>query len=143
MRWLLLAVLVGCGGAQPDRPVLAGVPRPDQGVLAGGVAAAAAAITLADPDGAGTAEKPDDPIDKKPIKVKENVPSAVLDRLDAPAPAADPKNPATSTDTPASKTAAKNRAPTKDRAAKGKSPSKTGAKANLKLPTDALDFSDD
>lgn len=133
MRWLLLAMLVGCGGAgaQPDKPVLADVPRPDQGVLAGGVAAAAAAITLADPDGAGTAEKPDDPVDKKPIKVKENVPSAVFDRLDTPA---DPA----ATEPPANATPTKSKAPTK---AKGKA--KTGAKADLKLPKDPLDFSND
>ena len=88
-----LVALGACGG-----PVLKNAPRPDPGAVAGVAAAAAAAITLADPN-AATRGKPEQPVeeqDKAPIEVKQHVTSDVLDRLDdgsgsataAPAPAA-------------------------------------------------------
>jgi hypothetical protein len=50
--------------------------------MAGGAAAAAAAITLADPDGAARRSERNQDVEKKPIVVKESVPADVLDRLD-------------------------------------------------------------
>jgi hypothetical protein len=61
------------------------VPRPDPAKVAAGAAAAATALTLADPDSAG--KKPEGPKDKpptKPKRVKETVPGDVLDRAEAP-----------------------------------------------------------
>jgi hypothetical protein len=75
----ILALLAGCG-AQPNQPVLANAPRPNPAAVAGGAAAAAAAITLASPDSHNPEKKQDQ--EKKPQKVKENVPAGVLDRLD-------------------------------------------------------------
>ena len=97
MRWMLLLLVAGCG-AQPNQPLLANAPRPNPAAVAGGAAAAAAAMTLADPDGRtfGPEKKKDDS-NKKPIKVKESVPAAVLDRADqqqqAGQPTKDPANP--------------------------------------------------
>ena len=79
MRAIVFMLLAGCG-AQPNQPVLANVPKPNTAAMAGGAAAAAAAITLASPDSHNPEKKQDE--EKKPIKVKENVPSGVLDRLD-------------------------------------------------------------
>src|SRR5262245_49746006 len=79
MRIILFALRAACG-AQPNQPVLANAPRPNPAAVAGGAAAAAAAITLASPDSHQPEKKQDQ--DKKPIKVKENVPAGVLDRLD-------------------------------------------------------------
>ena len=79
MRIIALVLVAGCG-AQPNQPVLANVPKPNTAAVAGGAAAAAAAITLASPDSHQPEKKQDQ--EKKPIKVKENVPSGVLDRLD-------------------------------------------------------------
>jgi hypothetical protein len=73
------STLVACG-AQPNQPVLANVPKPNPSAVAGGAAAAAAAITLASPDSHKPERREEQP--KKPIKVKENVPASVLDRLD-------------------------------------------------------------
>jgi len=81
MRWLLVAVLAGCG-AQPNQPLLANAPRPNPAYIAGGAAAAAAAMTLADPDAASRRPESNKDVEKAPIKVKENVPADVLDRLD-------------------------------------------------------------
>jgi hypothetical protein len=90
-------MLLAACGAQPNQPVLANAPRPNPSAVAGGAAAAAAAITLASPDSANP-EKKKPEVEKKPIKVKENVPAATLDRLDkqpaAPAQDAEPKQPA-------------------------------------------------
>ncbi len=85
MRAIAFVVLVAAGtlaacGAQPNQPVLANVPKPNPSAVAGGAAAAAAALTLASPDSHKPERKEDQP--KKPIKVKENVPASVLDRLD-------------------------------------------------------------
>lgn len=69
----------GCGGA----PVLAGAPKPDPAVVAGAAAAVAGAATLADPKGQAARVEANKPVeDKKPVRVKESVPSGVLDRLD-------------------------------------------------------------
>ena len=73
--------LAACGGA-PNQPLLANAPKPDPGAVAGVAAAAAAAATLASPDTAGRRPEKNQDVEKKPITVKENVPSDVLDRLD-------------------------------------------------------------
>ena len=120
MRRIALLLVAACG-AQPNQPMLANAPRPNPAAVAGGAAAVAGAITLADPDAASrkTEKKQDE--NKKPVKVKENVPKDVLDRLDkqeaaAPARAKDAKQA-----TPASEPA--------------------GAQKPEKPPRDALDFS--
>jgi hypothetical protein len=79
MRAIAFVLLAACG-AQPNQPVLANAPRPNPAAIAGGAAAAAAAITLASPDSHNPEKKQTE--EKKPIKVKENVPAGVLDRLD-------------------------------------------------------------
>jgi hypothetical protein len=76
----LLFVLLAACGAQPNQPVLANVPRPNPAAVAGAAAATAAAITLASPDSHTPEKRQQD--EKKPVKVKENVPASVLDRLD-------------------------------------------------------------
>jgi hypothetical protein len=85
MRAVAFLLLAACG-AQPNQPALANVPKPNTGAVAGGAAAAAAAITLASPDSHNPEKKQDQ--EKKPMKVKENVPSGVLDRLDKAEPTA-------------------------------------------------------
>jgi hypothetical protein len=77
---LVAGVGAGCG-AQPNQPALANVPKPNTAAAAGVAAGAAAAITLASPDSHNPEKKHD--TEKKPIKVKENVPAGVLDRADA------------------------------------------------------------
>jgi hypothetical protein len=101
MRFVALAILstlAACGG----QPALANAPHPDPGTVAGIAAAAAAAATLADPNAAS--RKPEKRVDdnKREVEVKENVPSAVFDRLDqAPAqPAATEETPKTTTPPP-------------------------------------------
>lgn len=79
-----LVLAVSCGG-----PALQNVPHPNNGAMAGGFAAAAAAATLASP---GMAQKSAESqqnagsADKKPVKVNETVPADVLDRVDHPPP---------------------------------------------------------
>jgi hypothetical protein len=93
MRWILIALLAGCG-AQPNQPVLANAPRPNPAAVAGGAAAAAAAITLASPPRGP--EKKAESTDMKGQKVKDNVPADVLDRADkknASQPKQDPADP--------------------------------------------------
>jgi len=92
MRWIAFVLLVGCGG--PDKPALANAPRPDPAAVAGVAAAAAAAITLASPDTAGRRPEKNQDTEKAPIRVKENVPADVLDRLDKAKPATAPERPA-------------------------------------------------
>jgi hypothetical protein len=79
MRWILIAVLAGCG-AQPNQPVLANAPRPNPAAVAGVAAGAAAAITLASPPRGP--EKKKESTDMKGKTVKETVPAGVLDRAD-------------------------------------------------------------
>ncbi len=65
-------------------PVARNVPQPNTGAAAGIAAGAAAAITLADPDGAAKRqESKKQEEDKRPQKVKATVPADVFDRLDA------------------------------------------------------------
>ncbi len=74
---LVLLLSIACGG-----PALQNVPHPNNAAMAGGFAAAAAAITLASPDAA--TKKPEKNVydDRTGVQVKENVPSDVLDRAD-------------------------------------------------------------
>ncbi len=74
---LVMLLSVACGG-----PALQNVPHPNNAAMAGGFAAAAAAITLASPDTA--TRKPEKNIsdDQKGVTVKEHVTSDVLDRAD-------------------------------------------------------------
>jgi len=68
-----------CGGG----PALGGVPHPNNAAMAGGVAAAAAAITLADPHAADRKPEQRTQDEKRPVDVKEQVPASALDRLDS------------------------------------------------------------
>jgi hypothetical protein len=74
----LLIAIAGCG-----EPVLGGAPHPNNAAMAGGVAAAAAALTLADPNAAD--RKPEQRVEeeKRPVDVKDQVPASALDRLDS------------------------------------------------------------
>ncbi len=78
----LSSVAGACGG-----PALQNAPRPNPAVVAGAAAATAAAITLADPDGAARNVDAEHelyrPIGPDPKPVKESAPADVLDRLDA------------------------------------------------------------
>ncbi len=82
MRECLIAVMValgGCGG-----PALQNAPHPNNAMMAGGFAAAAAAVTLASPhDAAKKAEGDKVTPDTKPQAVKQQVPAGVFDRLEA------------------------------------------------------------
>lgn len=120
MKAIAFVLLAACG-ASPNQPVLANAPRPNPSAVAGVAAAAAAAVTLAAPDAAGRKPEKNQDTEKKPIKVKENVPAAVLDRLDH----AD-KQPANAEPAPASAEPAKHDKP---------------ATETPKAPRDALDFS--
>lgn len=83
MRAVALLMMFGaaCGS---ETPMLGGVPHPNNAAMAGGVAAAAAALTLADPNGANAkaeaAKKPEQ--EQRPVEVKEQVPASALDHLD-------------------------------------------------------------
>ena|ERR1043165_6801445 len=103
MRWILIAVLAGCG-AQPNQPVLANAPRPNPAAVAGVAAGAAAAITLASPPRGP--EKKKESTDMKGKTVKETVPAGVLDRADhqkeAGQPTKDPADPNKAPDQPKS-----------------------------------------
>jgi hypothetical protein len=83
MRVVVVLLLAACG-AEPKQPFLANAPHPDNAAVAGGAAAAAAAMTIADPNAStrGKPEKATPEVEKKPIEVKQNVPSDVFDRLD-------------------------------------------------------------
>ena len=82
---LLMSIALGtlgaaaCGGG----PALGGVPHPNNAAMAGGVAAAAAAITLADPHAADRKPEQRAEDEKRPVDVKENVPASAFDRLDS------------------------------------------------------------
>jgi hypothetical protein len=75
--------LAACGGG----PAMQNAPRPSSTVVAGAVAATAAAITLADPDGAARNVNSERELYRpiEPVKSTSGVtaPAAVLDRLDA------------------------------------------------------------
>jgi hypothetical protein len=78
MRGLTVVFLAACGGG----PALGNAPHPDPAAVAGIAAAAAAAVTLADPNAAS--RRPEKKVDenKREVEVKENVNEGVLDRLD-------------------------------------------------------------
>ena len=78
--WIFAFAIAACGP-----PILSGAPKPDPGVVAAAAAAAASAATLADPDGAAKHQeqkKDSDNQRPKDVKVDQNVPPDVLDRLD-------------------------------------------------------------
>lgn len=76
---LLIAFALGAC----SQPLLANAPRPNPAAVAGVAAGAAAAATLANPDGAAKRQEATKPEQEpRPKKVKENVPEGVLDRLD-------------------------------------------------------------
>src|SRR5579883_1596553 len=80
MKAVLLAVVAACGG-----PALQNLPHPNNGVMAAGFAAVAGAATLASPASAqksAESQSKAGAVDKRPVNVKETVPSDVLDRLD-------------------------------------------------------------
>jgi hypothetical protein len=77
LGWLLVAI-AGCGGP----PLLAKVPHPNKALVAGGAAAVAAAVTLADPDAASRRPEQKNDEAKRPVEVRNTVPADVLDRLD-------------------------------------------------------------
>ena len=78
LGWIVLAC-VACGP-----PVARNIPAPNKAAAAGIAAGAAAALTLADPQGAAataeSAKKNDE--EPRPQKVQTTVPADVLDRLD-------------------------------------------------------------
>ena len=75
-RYLVIALaLGGCG-----EPILKNAPAPNPAAVAGIAAAAAAAITLAQPDKKPEAKKADP--DDRGVEVKETVPGDVFDRLE-------------------------------------------------------------
>ncbi|MEJ7601867.1 MAG: hypothetical protein WKG01_28475 [Kofleriaceae bacterium] len=83
MRWtdlMFVAVTLGsCGG-----PILRNAPQPNTAKVAGVAAAAAAAVTLADPNAAQrNVEANKVPDEKKPQKSGPSVPADVLDRLES------------------------------------------------------------
>jgi hypothetical protein len=75
---IALGTSTGCGG-----PALGGVPHPNNAGMAGGVAAAAAALTLADPHAADRKPEQRTEEDKRPVDVKEQVPASAFDHLDS------------------------------------------------------------
>lgn len=84
MQWLAftcsMALVAACGG----EPVGSHVPRPNPAHVAGAAAAAATALTVADPDGAGKKpETADDGREPRAVDVDESVPGDVLDRAEA------------------------------------------------------------
>jgi hypothetical protein len=77
LAWMIL--LAGCGGS----PVLSGLPRPNKTAAAGIAVGAAAAATIADPQGAARLkEAGKQPNEKRPIEVQETIPQDVFDKMD-------------------------------------------------------------
>lgn len=76
MLWLVCA----CG-----EPILRNAPKPNPGAVAGVAAGAAAAMTLADPQGAAKRQeqKGQGEPDNRGVEVRETVPAEVFDRLDS------------------------------------------------------------
>ena len=74
-------MILALGACGP--PIARNVPQPNTAAAAGIAAGAAAAITLADPNGAAARLEQKKPTDeKRPQKVQSTVPADVLDRLD-------------------------------------------------------------
>jgi hypothetical protein len=80
LPWLCAALLVACADKAPK--AYKHVPKVDPNMVAVGAAVGAAAITLANPKAAGRPEAYDEPEEKRPQKVEEQVPGDVLDRAD-------------------------------------------------------------
>ena len=78
---LLMSIALGSGGC--GGPALGGVPHPNNAAMAGGVAAAAAALTLADPHAADRKPEQRTEEEKRPVDVKEQVPASAFDHLDS------------------------------------------------------------
>jgi hypothetical protein len=88
MRWMGICCSVMLAGACGGDTVGRHVPRPNPAHVAGVAAAAATALTVADPGAARkNPEKPGAP-EKRPVAVDESVPADVLDRADGDPPAA-------------------------------------------------------
>jgi hypothetical protein len=82
-RWVQTAWLVVAIGACGGQPVGSKVPKADPTKMAIGAAAAASALTLANPDSAGRrAEQQGEEKPKKIKKTGEKVSAGALDRLD-------------------------------------------------------------
>lgn len=117
--------------------------------MAGGVAAAAAAITLADPHAADRKPEQRTEEEKRPVDVKEQVPASALDRLDsgagsgqttaaAPAPSTDATSGADAGSATKPAQVAKPAAAVAKPAAPAK-PKTTGKPPTLPSPHDAVD----
>jgi hypothetical protein len=76
----LLLVIAACGS---ETPLLAGVPHPNNVAIAGGAAAVAAALTLADPHAADRKPEQRQEQNKRPVEVTDEVPASVFDHLDS------------------------------------------------------------
>ncbi len=77
MKWLIALFLVGCGG-----PALQNVPAPNPAHVAAGAAAAAGAMTLADPDGAARKAEKNETKANGEVQEVETSPSEVMGALD-------------------------------------------------------------
>jgi hypothetical protein len=77
-----MVFVAACGG--PQGPALQNAPKVDPAPIAGVVAGAAAAMTLADPNAAtrGKPEQAQQKEEPKPIDVKERVPESAFDHLE-------------------------------------------------------------
>jgi hypothetical protein len=127
--------------------VLANAPRPNPAAVAGVAAGAAAALTLADPDAATRGPEKKQDVPKKEIKVKENVPADVLDRMDQNAASnGDEANATTTANAKKAKPARGVKVPlpsaVKAEPAGAVQPNDqpAGAKTKAEAPKDALDF---
>jgi hypothetical protein len=130
MRSIALLILGACAGQQP---LLANAPHPSSAAMAGGFAAAAAAITLASPG--YSVVKPEQKAPAQPIDVHEQVTPDVLDRLDH----NDPSGVANGTTGAASATGESDGAKKAAPAAKKRS----GPPPRVPLPSDAIHPTDD
>jgi len=147
---LLMSIALGAGAAAcGGGPALGGVPHPNNAAMAGGVAAAAAAITLADPHAADRKPEQRTEEEKRPVDVKEQVPASALDRLDsrtgsgqtttaAPAPTSDATSGADAGSAAKPAQVAKPAVPVAKPAAPAKTKA-TGKPPTLPSPHDAID----
>lgn len=84
MRAILLAIILTMPAAACNKPIAANAPKPNPSTVAGVAGAAAAAMTLLDPDGAARQQEENKPTEEKREQAsKGNVPADVLDRLDS------------------------------------------------------------
>ncbi len=82
MRWLLHGTWLLFALSACKEPVGAKIPRPNKKAAAGITAAVAGAMTIANPKLAGRKPESANAKRPRPTKVKESVPSGVLDRVD-------------------------------------------------------------